>query len=167
MKFYSPIIHYYLQNTKQFNFYNILSSLPSIQSNALGWAPAFDGWERAWSAGQTKKINFNFLGFGLGKPGAAENKSTNSIFSSRSAGEERLSLFIWACRGAFGSLGRRFIHSGAEQATPINHFNNKLFSFLIWLALLLHSLHSLWIAWAVLLFPFVFYWRSPWLAPSP
>jgi len=93
--------------------------------------------------------------------GAEENKSTNSIFSSRSAGEERLSLFIWACRGAFGSLGPRSLPPQTKQATPTKtkeiHLN--FLWFVVWLALLLRTAHSLfhlscfveWIVFASLL----------------
>ena len=93
----------------------------------------------AWMESKRKEMKFLF------KEREAKRKSTNSIFSSRSAGEERLSLFIWACRGALGPLGRRFIHSthaAFAQLIPWNsielnffhQFHNSLSSF--------HSFHS-------------------------
>ena len=98
--------------------------------------------------------------------GAEENKSTNSIFSSRSAGEERLSLFIWACRGAFGSLGPRSLTSFTlNQSAPFlfHWFNNEskqkrkpaqvdwLFHFVHSLTLLFFNHISLLIDWIPLI----------------
>ena len=66
-----------------------------------------------WEPKREDKRNGNVVCFALAwmeSKGGNANQQIQS-FHRAWAGEERLSLFIWACRGALGPLGRRFIHS--------------------------------------------------------
>ena len=107
-----------------------------------------------WKPKSKDKWNGNGVCFALAEmeskraAGLLHRKRTNQqiqSFHRAWAGEERLSLFIWACRGALGPLGRRFIHSthaAFAQLIPWNsielnffhQFHNSLSSF--------HSFHS-------------------------
>ena len=77
--------------------------------------------------------------------GLLHRKRTNQqiqSFHRAWAGEEKLSLFIWACRGALGPLGRRSLLPLRERLRQSINFSIS-FQTLIWFAFSLSSLtHS-------------------------